>query len=221
MIDLLIIIFNIVKKTSYEIIRKYMLNDDRKWVEALKANESKGLHYLYEKYHAALYYYALDFVKSPAQAQDVVQEVFVKVWEGRAQLKPELSFKAYLFCISKNHIINQLRRTSREIKAKQYFANHMVTHHNQAEDEVIYSDYEAIADKALDGLPPKRKMVFTLHRIEGKKYDEIAASLNISKNTVRDHIVKAEKAIKKYFALQQTDIITSLLVACVTSLLHL
>ena len=60
-------------------------------------------------------------------------------------------------------------------------------------------------------MPPKRKRVFTLYRLEGKKYDEIALLLNISKNTVRDHVVKAEKSIKEYFAYQTKTTIALLL----------
>lgn len=194
-----------------------MQDDDKKWVKGLRKGKAECLQKLFHKYHHALYYHALDFVKSPQQAEDIVQEVFVKVWEKRNQLKPELSFKAYLFCITKNHVINQLQKISREMKAKQYITHHTVTYHNQAEEQVIYADYEAIAQKALNELPAKRKMVFTLHRIEGRKYDEIAAQLNISKNTVRDHVVKAEKSIKEYFA-YQANITISLFLALIVSL---
>lgn len=185
-----------------------MLDDEKEWVKGLRNGKAECLQKLFQKYHHALYYHALDFVKCPQQAEDVVQEVFVKVWEKRKQIKPELSFKAYLFCITKNHIINQLQKVSREIKVKQYISHRTVAYHNQAEEQVIYADYEAIAKKALDELPSKRKKVFTLHRMEGKKYDEIAVLLNISKNTVRDHVVKAEKSIKEYFAYQGNSIIS-------------
>ncbi|MEQ9439252.1 MAG: RNA polymerase sigma-70 factor [Cyclobacteriaceae bacterium] len=185
-----------------------MPSEDEKWIKALRNSQEEGLHYLFQKYHHALYYHALAFVKSSPLAEDVVQEVFIKVWETREQIKPELSFKSYLFTISRNHIINQLKRLSLDWKAKQDIAYHQVTVHNQVEDQVIYDDYEAIARKALAELPAKRKMVFTLYRLEGKKYDEIASLLNISKNTVRDHVVKAEKSIKEYFACQADITIT-------------
>ncbi len=194
-----------------------MMDDEKKWIKALKAGKTIALEKIFQQYHHALYYHALDFVKSPSLAEDVVQEVFVKLWEHRAQINPDLSFKAYLFRIARNHIINQLQRASREVKTKQYYSQRTTTYHNQAEDQVIYADYEAIAQKALEELPPKRKMVFTLHRLEGRKYDEIADLLHISKNTVRDHVVKAEKSIKEYFACQ-ANMTISLFVACLISL---
>lgn len=187
-----------------------MPNNDRKLVKGLRKGKEKAMHQLFSKYHSALYYHALDFVKDPQQAEDIVQEVFIKVWEKRAQLKPDLSFKAYLYCITKNLVINQLRRSGREIKAKAEISYQSMSFHNQAEDHVIYNDYETIAYQAMEKLPPKRKMVYAMHRLEGRKYDEIAAHMNISKNTVRDHVVKAEKSIKEYFACQ-ADIIISLL----------
>lgn len=194
-----------------------MLDEEKKWVKALRSGNEKALEWVFQKYHHALYYHALDFLKSPALAEDAVQEVFVKVWENRKQIKPDLSFKAYLFCISKNHIINQLKSISREIKVHQEISHRTLSSHNAVEEQVMYAESEALARKALDELPPKRKKVFILHRLEGKKYAEIAALMNISKNTVRDHVVKADKTIKEYFA-YQSDIIISLLIALVIAL---
>nr|WKN37319.1 RNA polymerase sigma-70 factor [Tunicatimonas sp. TK19036] len=195
-----------------------MVDEDKIWVKALRNGKPEGLNNLFQKYHHALYFHALDLLKSPQAAEDVVQEVFIKVWEKRAQLKPELSFKSYLFTISRNHILNQLKRLSLDWQAKQHFSDSHIGFHNQVEEQVIYADYEAIAQKALAELSPKRKMVFTLHRVEGKKYDEIATLLNISKNTVRDHVVKAEKSIKEYFACQ-ADITISLFLAITLGIL--
>lgn len=194
-----------------------MSDDEKKWVKALRSGKKEALERLFQKYHHALYYHALDFLKSPELAEDAVQEVFVKVWENRKQIKPDLSFKAYLFCITKNHIINQLKRISREIKARQEIAHRILSSHNAVEEQIVYAEYEALARKALDELPPKRKKVFILHRLEGKKYGEIAVLMNISKNTVRDHVVKADKTIKEYFA-YQVNITISLLIAFLIAL---
>ena len=188
-----------------------MPDDEKKWVKALRSGKKEALEWVFQKYHHALYYHALDFLKSPVLAEDAVQEVFVKLWENRNQIKPDLSFKAYIFCISKNHIINQLKRTAREIKVHQEISHRSITSHNAVEEQVMYAESEALARKALDTLPPKRKKVFIMHRLEGKKYGEIATLMNISKNTVRDHVVKADKTIRTYFA-YQSDIIISLLI---------
>jgi RNA polymerase sigma-70 factor (family 1) len=195
-----------------------MADDEKKWVKALQSGKKEALAWAFQKYHHALYYHALDFLKSPAMAEDAVQEVFVKVWENRKQIKPDLSFKAYLFCITKNHILNQLKRISREIKAREEISRQALTSHNAVEEQVVYAEYEAFARKALDELPPKRKKVFMLHRLEGKKYGEIAVLMNISKNTVRDHVVKADKSIKEYFA-DQANIVISLLLALIIALI--
>ena len=194
-----------------------MPDDEKKWVKALRSGKKEALEWVFQKYHHALYYHALDFLKSPVLAEDAVQEVFVKVWENRSQIKPDLSFKAYLFCISKNHVINQLKRISREIKARQEISHRSLTSHNAVEEQVMYAESEALARKALDTLPPKRKKVFIMYRLEGKKYGEIATLMNISKNTVRDHVVKADKTIKEFFA-YQSDSMISLLIALIIAL---
>lgn len=173
-------------------------DDDIKLVKALSKGNLRAFEKLFERYHGPLYYHVLRFAKSERLAEDVVQDVFVKVWENREKLKSGFSFKAYLFSIGKNHIINILKRAAREIHWEQETLAGTLFH-NGTEEEIILADYEALTFRAIAQLPPKRKMIFTMCRYEGKKYDEVAQSLNISKKTVQDHIFKAEKSIQKYF----------------------
>jgi len=174
-------------------------DDDIGLVTALSQGNMRAFEQLFEKYHGPLYYHILGFAKSERLAEDAVQDVFVKIWENRKSLKPGFSFKAYLFSIGKNHIINILKRAANEVRIRQEILYLALPSHNSAEEEVIMADYEAIASRAIAQLPPKRKIIFTMCRREGKKYDEVAQSLNISKKTVQDHIFKAEKSIQKYF----------------------
>jgi RNA polymerase sigma-70 factor (family 1) len=174
-------------------------DEDIQWVSALHQGDMQAFEKLFEKYHAPLYYHVLGFAKSARLAEDVVQDVFVKVWENRKNLKTGFSFKAYLFSIGKNHIINILQRAARESHIRQEILSSAVPSHNSTEDEIILADYEEITSQAVAQLPPKRKEVFTMCRYEGKRYDEVAQTLNISKKTVQDHIFKAEKSIQKYF----------------------
>lgn len=174
-------------------------DDDILLVKALSKGNVQAFERLFDKYYGPLYYHVLNFAKSERLTEDIVQDVFVKVWENRKNLKPGFSFRAYLFSIGKNHIINILKRATKEKYIKQEILSTANSCHNNPEEELILADYEAIAHRAIAQLPPKRKRIFTMCRYEGKKYDEVAQLLNISKKTVHDHILKAERSIQKYF----------------------
>lgn len=183
-----------------------------KVIQQLIQGEEPAFRILYEKYHAPLYYYTLKFLKSGALAEEVVHDVFLKIWENRKNLRTDLNFRAYLFTICKNHIVNVLLRASKEREIKNKIARHLDTSHNDLEETVVYADYMNLAYEAINHLPPQRQLVFKLCREEGKTYAEIAETLNISTGTVKDHLVKAGKFIKNYL-LKNARITISILIA--------
>jgi len=160
--------------------------------------EQDAFRMVYEQYSKRLYYTVLRLVKSEELAEELVQDVFVKVWENRKNLNPALSFKAYLFKIAENQVLDFFRKAAREKILKEkllILANHS---HNRTEESLIYQEYELLANQAIDLLPPQRKRIFELCRIEGHSYDKVSEGMRISKSTVSDHMVKAIKFIKKY-----------------------
>lgn len=167
-------------------------------IEGLISGDREAFLRIFDQYHHALYVHVLHFVKSPDLAADLVQDVFIKIWENRAGIKVELSFKAYLFRIAKNHLINYLKRAAKEKSIKSEIGKYAISSHNQNEDGVIYADLAFHAERAIDQLPTQRQVVFRLFKEEGKDQHEIAAQLGISKNTVRDHLAKAGKFIRAY-----------------------
>ena len=166
-------------------------------VRALVEGDQDAFLQIFEQYHRGLYVHILRFVKSPDVAADLVQDVFVKVWENRAQIKVECSFRGYLYRIAKNHLINFLKRATKEKHIKQEILKYSDSFHNQNEEQVILSDFELFADRAIASLPPQRQVVFKLFKA-GNDYHEIAAQMGISKHTVRDHLAKATKFIKQF-----------------------
>jgi RNA polymerase sigma-70 factor (ECF subfamily) len=192
-------------------------HSDEKNIKLLCKGNAQAFNSLYEKYHTHLYYFALKFLKAGELAEEAVHDVFLKIWENRKNLRPDLNFKAYLFTICKNHIVNMLLRATKEREIKNKIALHLATSHNELEETVVYADYMHLAYEAIHHLPPQRQLVFKLCREEGKTYAEIAETLNISTGTVRDHIVKAGKFIKSYLA-AHAQITISLLIALSTTL---
>ena len=153
---------------------------------------------IYRKFKDKVFYYTLKITRSDSIAEEIVQEVFVKLWTKREQINPDFPFSSYLFRITHNHTINILKRNTFEEKVKKNLYAKSRTSHSTTEDQVIYNDYLKILNDAIDQLPPKRKDIFDLSRLQGVSHDDIATQMGISKNTVKSQIVKANKTIKEY-----------------------
>jgi RNA polymerase sigma-70 factor (ECF subfamily) len=176
------------------------LDHEKQWVLGIAAGDTCAFKQLFEKYNQPLYRYALRFVKSPALAEDTVQEAFVKVWEKRASLPEVQHFKAFLFTICRNQMLNLFARSARELSIQQEIIYHAVKVREDTDDLVLSHQYEAIAEEAIAKLPPQRQHIFRLCRLEGKSYEEVANELGISRTTVSDHLVKASKFLREYLS---------------------
>ncbi len=178
------------------------------WVEGIAGGSMSSFELLYQHFHRDLYRFARHIVKSDALAQDVVQDVFVRLWENRHKLQKELSIKSYLFTICRNLSLNLLEKAAREAHLCEEILRAYVP--NAAADEAKET-YEKLAQAALEQLPPVRRRVFELAKIEGLSYDQIAQQLHISPGTVSDHIVKANRFLKQYVKNQLPAVVGFLL----------
>ncbi|HEY0611193.1 MAG TPA: RNA polymerase sigma-70 factor [Chitinophaga sp.] len=154
---------------------------------------------LYDKYNTLVYGWVLRFVKVPAYAEDIVQDVFLKIWEVRSQLNPEQSFPAYLYKISRNKTFTFLKKNASDEKTRLQIMQRLGEITTSPYHQALWNQYQQILDMAVKQLPYQRQRVFTLCRQEGKTYEEAAAELGISRNTVKEHMVAALKDIKTYF----------------------
>lgn len=175
--------------------------DERTLVIHLIAGDEGAFRAIFDRYRDRLYGYCLKFTKSKEAAEEIVQDVFVKVWENRSSLNPDLSFNAYLYQITKNLAFNFLKKAASETLFKKRILPYLEVAHSRPEDDCLYRDYERLADKVIKLLPPQRQLIFQMSRQSGMSHDEIATSLGISKNTVKGQIVKASKTIRDYFRL--------------------
>lgn len=138
-------------------------------------------------------------LKSEFWAEEIVQEVFTQVWTSRSKLAEIESPAAYLFKITANRCLDRIRRQELEIKM-QYLVNKALTREANTFQENSYdlNLIEKLIKEAVQQLPAQGKLVFELHRNKGLSYQEIADQLQISKNTVRNHMVKALHFIRSY-----------------------
>ena len=164
----------------------------------LQKGDSDAFRELYNQYHQPLYHYVLRFVKSPALAEDVLQDVFLKIWEIRSRIDPELSFKAYLYRISRNSVFKLLKKIAVDENLRTQVLKQFSQSVADADLKVLWQQYEALLQAAINRLPPQRRKVFKLCREEGKSYEQVAEELGISRNTVKEHMVLAMKLIREH-----------------------
>jgi RNA polymerase sigma-70 factor (ECF subfamily) len=172
------------------------LTDDKELYQKLQFGDEKSFRILFRKYYSAMCIYARQFLNDSELAEEIVQDMFVKVWEKREHLNIETSVKHYLFRSVKNHCLNQLQHE----KIKRQYANTVIESANQEmnpEQCFMEVDLMQRIEKGIDSLPQKRQEIFRLSREHGLKYKEIAEKLNISVKTVEAQMGMALKHLRE------------------------
>lgn len=162
-------------------------NEDRLLILQMQDNSVQAFDTLFHKYHNKLFGFAFSLLKSREDSKEIVQEAFCRIWDRRRELDSSKSFKSFLFTVSYNLIIDQLRQRLKEQEYRKYI-------HGCFEKRVFNPnnfDYEIIAGQvqsAVEELPEKRRQVYILSRENGLSQKEIAAKLGISVKTVENQI---------------------------------
>jgi len=170
---------------------------DRQLVDSLKKGDLFAFDQLFSKYSKKLYYFANSYLDSKEDAEGLVQEVFLKIWEKRKELKEHLSFNAFLYTVAFNAIRKYFRKKTREKKYLEKYLENFDDTHNETAMDIEYNNLRELADIAIGKLPEKRKLIFLLSRREGFTNEEIANRLHISKNTVENQMTQALKFLRE------------------------
>lgn len=168
-------------------------------IEQLRSGSQQAFSRIYELYSMRLFGNILRMVRNADIAQDLLQQLFINVWEKRRQIDPEQSFSSYLFQISRNLVYNHFRHAKIETSVKNYLASIGSELHTEPEQWLAYRESKERLGKMIEQLPPQRRAVFTLCKIEGKSYEEVSGLLGISPSTISDHIVKATRFLKDQY----------------------
>ena len=176
----------------------------------IKRGNPEAFGKLYDQFAGKLYAFCFSYCRSRVFSEEAVQEVFIKVWENRAKIDENKSFSSYLFTIAKNQVVDKLRKNSVEQLHAKEAAYLKPVICNDAEDEVVYADYQHQFMQAIQFLPSRCRAIFQLSRIHHKTYAEIADLKGISQKTVEVQISKALKLMRNYFS-THTDIISVVL----------
>ena len=150
---------------------------------------------VYRIYFHPVYCNALKITRDAAVAEDVLQEVFITLWEKRATIDPERSLAGWLFIICYHKSVNILRKKLRE---SLLYRELQTPEENSVEEEIKHGTQWTILENALSCLSPQRRRVFELCKLQGKTYEEAARELRISKYTVKEYLSAAIASIKEY-----------------------
>jgi len=175
------------------------LYTEQELVISLQHASSDAFRQLFDLYSQKLYHFALSYLKSDAEAEEIVQEVFLKIWENRASLKSDKSLKSYLFTIAFNAIKKKFNKKIREDKYRYDLIEWLSQEKPELESRI---EYEALLEKLdvlIDQFPEKRKKIFLSRKKEGKSIEEIAAEMDISPKTVKNQITEGMNSLKKSF----------------------
>lgn len=168
--------------------------DEKKLVIFLSAGNEEAFEELYHLYSERLICYLIKLVKSESLAAEILQEVFIKIWNNRENLDPDQSFRSYLFRIAENLVYDFFRKAARDKKLTEMVVKNSGAY-SHVEENIFTKENNKFLQDAIRSLPPKRRQVFQMIKIEEKSYEEVSLLLNVSTSTINDHIVKATKSV--------------------------
>jgi len=179
------------------------VSEDFQCLTALVAGDRKAFRVIYDKYHSALYGYAMWLSKDHHEAEELVQSVFVTIWESRQQIDPEKAFRTYLFNIVRNRFYDMLRKRNTERYYVDYILQQDEVDTDDIQQQMEDTELRDILEMLLQQVPERRLMIFRLSRDENLSYKQIAEQLQISENTVDTQIRNVlnflRKELPKYY----------------------
>ena len=174
-----------------------MLND---LLLGVAQGNEKAFDKLFQAYKSKIYAYAMHFTRSKSSSEEIVQEIFLKLWIQKNNLLQIERFEAYLYTITRNYCFDHLKKIAHAQAAKQEWQHLAQPNYEDAETRAVCNNYDLLVQQAMELLPPRQKKIYALSFYHGHRYEEIAKDLHISRNTVKVHLAKARSAIRKYIA---------------------
>jgi len=170
--------------------------DEKLLLQQVADGSEKAFALLLEQKWNNIYWQAFTYVRSSSQAQDIVQDVFLKIWQTRKQLPDVAQFDSFLFIVARNHIISTLRKKTAlplgydtlAVEEKYYLPDKTLSRKNLAE----------LIARAVDLLPQQQRTAYLLSRDQGLSHEEIARSMQVSKEAAKKNICRALNFLRSY-----------------------
>ena len=185
-------------------------------IQSLNRGCERAIKFLYEKYSGRIYFMAMKFLKSPEQSQELVQDVFLKLWANRAELDKDRPIEAWLYTVARNQVINQFKKTAREQlrRSSQPVMDVHLVSSEEADGRILEQETSHLLREAIRRLPEKQRDVYTLSRLEGFSRLEIANQMQISALTVKTHMARAVVSVKNFVQNKGLSAGCQLILAC-------
>lgn len=182
-----------------------MVDQEKELIIALKQGNEKAFNILYKQYWKQVYNFCRLYLTNMEEAEEVVQDVFVRLWQSRDFLRENDNFKGLLFIISRNLVFNQTRKSFNHdfytLSLLEALENMPEENSYDIEKELEAKDLSAYIDLLIAELPPQRQKIFHLSRKEHKSYKEIADLMHLSEKTVEHQVSEALKFLRKHITL--------------------
>lgn len=177
---------------------------EQQLVSLLQGGSPFAFERLFENYSQKLYRFSFSYLKSETEAEEIVQDVFMILWENRHHLRSDTSFQSYLFTIAFNAIRKHFNKKSRDEKYAASILDYLASENTSIETNPDYESLVTKLEQLIGQMPDRRKKIFIKRKQEGISVSEIAKSMNISTKTVENQITDAMNFLKKEFKKDST-----------------
>ncbi len=162
----------------------------------IRNDDKDAFKFLYDRYSAKLYYFSLKYLHNIEEAEDLIQSIFIRIWEHRKSLDPEMDIKSYMYKSTINSIYNNLKRKALHFRYIEESLLKGEPHSNITYEEVFFHEFEDSVTSIIESLPAQQQKIYKLSRFRGLSNEEIAQKLFLSVRTIENQIYRATKIIK-------------------------
>jgi RNA polymerase sigma-70 factor (family 1) len=178
-------------------MKEYSYYTDKELMKEIRAGNMLAFDALYRKYSKRLYKFSQSILKSKDEAENIIQDVFLNLWINRDKVEKDSSVKYYIFKIAYNSAISIIRKKIKESQYIEYVKKLQDLKEEPVDLQIEYNELNKKLNEIINKLPGRQKEVYLLHKVEGLKYVEISKRLNISVNTIENHMSRALKTIRE------------------------
>lgn len=170
--------------------------DNGDLIALLKKDNHDALSYFFKLHHKSLCYFASRLIQNVTDAEDVVSDCFLKLWQHRHDFQTEQNIKAFLYISCRNGCLNYLKHLKVKSAAQSSYFNHLMHSEEDIVFKIIEAEFLSILNNEIEALPPKCREIFKLIYFDGKNTAEIAETLDLSVQTVRNQKTKAVELLR-------------------------
>jgi len=174
----------------------HILPNERDLFARIAAGDSAAFEEIYHHYNQFLQPFLLNKTKSPVLTEEIIQELYLKLWDRRETLPSIENYRAYIYTMAVNFVYAYFKKAATEERIVKKLWQNIKQQHSTTDEIMEFKESEALINQAVEQLPPQQKKIYLLSRRSGLSHDQIADELHISKRTVSNQVTEALKAIK-------------------------